>query len=64
MNKLAIIFLLIGCSKLPIRRGVSIDIPVVTFQQRMERCMARFAYRGFNADGVVKICREIYKSRD
>ena len=64
MKSLAIIFLLVGCSKLPIKRTNTGGIPIATFQQRMERCMARFAYRGFKADGIVKICREIYRTRD
>jgi hypothetical protein len=35
----------------------------VNFIQKMQQCMTDFADRGFDSDGVVKICNEVYKRR-
>jgi hypothetical protein len=36
----------------------------VEFMERMEICMVKFSKQGFDSDGIVKMCNEIFKRRD
>jgi hypothetical protein len=36
----------------------------VSYQERLKQCMKEFAEKGYKADSLVKICREIYKERN
>jgi hypothetical protein len=55
-----LLFLLTSCATKPtITR--TCDRCNLRYNDRIEQCMIKFAERGFDSDGIVKICSKVYQ---
>lgn len=67
MKYLLLILLLTSCAT---KRKVVTDEPMLPnkcenceFSENMERCMIRFAKRGFDSEAIVRMCSKVYERR-